>query len=124
VVGDVPRRTGTALAAALAGLALAATGAADAATYHGYVGPGKTIKLLKGNGTRVTSVRAGRHTFVIHDSSKTHNFVLARGGTKLRATGVAATGVFQWRGVRLRAGTYTYYCATHKRAMRGSFRVR
>ena len=118
------RRACTALVVVLAGFALVTAGAAGAATYHGYVGPGKTIKLLKGNGARVTSAPAGRHTFVIHDSATTHNFVLARGGTTLRKTGVAATGVYRWSGVRLRAGTHVFYCATHKSAMRGSFRVR
>jgi plastocyanin len=112
-----------ALLAGVVAVSLGVAGAAEAATFHGYVGPGKTIKLTKASGARVTSAPAGRHTFVIHDSSKTHNFVLARGSTTIRATGVSATGVFRWRGVRLRAGTYTYYCATHKKAMRGTFRV-
>ena len=111
------------LAAAAVAVSLGAAGTADAGTYHGFVGPGKTIKLLKANGVRVTRIPAGSHTFLIHDSSKTHNFVLARGSTTIRSTGVSATGVFRWAGVRLRAGTHTYYCATHKREMRATFSV-
>jgi plastocyanin len=118
------RRSRTALLAVLAAVGVAVGAAAQAATYNGVVGPGKTIKLTKPNGARVTTIPAGRHTFVIRDRARTHNFVLKRGATVINRTGIGATGTFNWRRVLMRTGTHTFYCATHAREMRGTFRVR
>jgi len=109
------------LVAASAFLVLAGT--ASAATFYGSVGPGMTIALKRGNGNDVTSVAPGRHTFVIRDRSTAHNFVLLRGQTELRRTGVEFRGKRTWT-VRIRRGArYRYHCSTHPTAMRGSFRV-
>ena len=116
------RRTRTTLLAAVAALGLGGAGAADAATYHGYVGPGASITLLNGAGNRVSRIPVGRHRFIIHDRSSSHNFVLKRGAVRLRRTTVAGTGVVTWRRVLIRAGRHVYLCAPHSRAMRGSFR--
>ena len=117
------RRSRAALVTAVAVVALGASAAAEARTYHGTVGPGRVITLTNARGARVARVPAGRHTFLIHDLSSTHNFVLARGGTIVRRTGVSAIGVFTWRRVRISRGTYSFYCATHRRQMHGSFRA-
>jgi len=102
---------------------LAPAGPAMAATFYGSVGPGMTITLKRGNGNDVTSVAPGRHTFVIRDRSTAHNFVLLRGQTELRRTGVEFRGKRTWT-VRIRRGArYRYHCSTHPTAMRGSFRV-
>ena len=111
------------LAAVAATLALVAPAAADARTYHGYVGPDFTITLTNAAGTRVTRIPAGLHTFVIHDNSSHHNFRLRRGATVLRKTTVAFVGQRRWTNVRIRAGrTYTYDCVPHASSMRGTFR--
>ena len=115
-------RARLALLAAATALSLASAAAAEAARYHGYVGPGFSIVLRNAAGARVTRIPAGRHTFVIHDRSTAHNFVLRRGTTRLRATSVAGTGRATWR-VRIRAGAYVYFCAVHPE-LRGSFRAR
>jgi plastocyanin len=116
------RRTRIALTASLSAAALIGAGVAEAATYHGFVGPGKTISLRTGSGVKVTRVRAGRHTFLIHDNSRAHNFVIRRGSTRLRRTGVAFRGVVSWRIRIVRGGRYVYFCQPHPRTMRGSFR--
>jgi hypothetical protein len=117
------RRTRATLTAVAAALSVGLVGVADAATYRGAVGPGQTIKLTKANGAAARSIPAGRHTFVIRDRSSVHDFVLRRGTTIIRRTGIGATGTFTWRRVRILRRTHTFYCSTHSRAMRGSFRV-
>jgi plastocyanin len=112
----------TAFLASVAALALGVTGAGEAATFHGFVGPGATITLKNGSGVKVTRVRAGRHTFLIHDNSSAHNFVLRRGSTRLRATGVSFRGVRSWSVRIVRGGRYVYLCRPHYRTMRGGFR--
>jgi len=116
------RRNRTALLATLVALGVGAGSAAEAATYHGYVGPGASIALLNSSGSSVSRIPVGRHRFVIHDNSSSHNFVLKRGSVRLRGTTVGGTGVVTWRGVRIRAGRHTYFCQPHSSSMRGSFR--
>ncbi len=55
-----------------------------------------TISLKRGNGNDVINVAPGLHTFVIRDRSSAHNFVLLRGTTELRRTGVEFTGKRTW----------------------------
>src|SRR5436309_14264120 len=66
-----------ATALASAGLATAITSAAPAKLY-GTVGPGYTIRLKNAQGKRVTTVKAGRYTFVVNDRSVQHSFDLKR----------------------------------------------
>jgi hypothetical protein len=117
------RRTRAALLAALATTAVGTASAADAATFHGTVGPGRVITLTNAQGASVSRMAAGRHTFLIHDLSSSHNYVLARGSAVVRRTGVDARGVTRWRGVSIRAGRYTVYCATHRSSMTRRFRA-
>jgi hypothetical protein len=114
-------RIAVALVAASASLALA--GSAAASTFYGRVGPGMTIVLKRANGNDVTSVAPGRHTFLIRDRSSMHNFVLLRGSTELKRTGVEFRGKRTWT-IRIRRGArYKFHCSTHPRQMRGSFGV-
>jgi hypothetical protein len=115
------RRIRTTLLLGATALGLGVAGTADAATYHGYVGPGSTIRLLNSSGNVVRRVPVGRHRFVIHDNSSSHNFVLRRGSVRLLGTSVSGTGVIARR-VRIRAGRHVYFCAPHAGWMRGGFR--
>lgn len=110
-----------ALAATVVALSLSVTGAGSAATYHGFVGPGSSIRLLTGSGVRVARVPAGRHRFLIHDNSRAHNFVLKRGRTTLRRTTLAFKGQRTWT-VRILKARHVYLCSSHPRTMRGGFR--
>lgn len=117
------RRIRLTLLAAVAAAALAVPAGAEAARFVGTVGPGFTITLKRpGSAVTVARIRAGVHTFVIHDNSPNHNFVLKRGTRILRHTTVPFTGTVTWR-VRIRARrTYVYFCRPHASSMRGSFR--
>jgi plastocyanin len=111
-----------ALVAAVAAVALAAAGSASAATptLTATVGPGFTITLTKG-GKKVTTLKAGTYRIVVRDRSNDHNFHL-RGPGVNKATGVGAVTSVTWT-LKLRAGRYTFVCAPHASAMRGTFRV-
>ena len=66
------------LIAATAGMALmlvlvASAWARDAEARSGTVGPGYTISLKKA-GKKVTTLKAGKYTFVITDKASIHNF--------------------------------------------------
>ncbi|MBW3592200.1 MAG: hypothetical protein KY396_00715 [Actinobacteria bacterium] len=117
------RRRPLSLAVVATTLVLVAPAAADARTYHGYVGPGSTIVLTNASGARVSRIPAGLHTFVIHDQASQHNFRLRRGSTVMRQTTLAFVGRRRWTNVRIRAGrTYTYDCVPHASFMSGTFR--
>jgi hypothetical protein len=104
-------------------LLLGTAAPADAARFFGTVGPDRTITLKKRNGAIVRSVAPGVHTFVVRDRSGVHNFVLARGTTRLRGTTLSFQGRVTWT-VRIRRGAiYRYYCSAHRADMTRSFRV-
>ena len=90
----------------------------------GTTGPGFTITLKKG-GMKVKTLRPGTYRLTVSDKSSQHDFVLTGPGVRnLRITGLAATGT-RSKTVRLRRGTYTYYCTPHRsHGMRGTFTVR
>jgi hypothetical protein len=90
---------------------------------YGKVGPDMTITLKRADGTVVHSIGHGRKTFIIRDRSSAHNFHLFGPGSVDRATGIAFIGRRKWRGVRLRAGTYTYRCDAHTSTMTRTFTV-
>lgn len=89
---------------------------------------GKTLQATVGNrfialrldGSRVTRLRTGRYTFVVNDTSRTRNFVLAGPGVR-RTTSVRGTGRSTWT-VTLRRGTYTVSSAGRP-ALKRTFRV-
>ena len=86
----------------------------------GTVGPSATISLKQG-AKKVTSLKAGRYTFVISDRATFHNFHLTGPGVN-KSTTVGGTGNKTWT-LTLKAGTYRYVCDPHAANMKGSFRV-
>ena len=114
-----------ALAAAGAALALTAVagGRTNATTLRATVGPGFTITLTK-NGRRVTRVAPGLYRIVVSDRSAIHNFKLEKSGGAFERTmtTVGFKGI-RTQTVRLTAGRWEYYCAPHKRTMKGHFTV-
>jgi hypothetical protein len=108
-----------ALAVALA-LAAGVT-IATAKTLSGSVGPGFTI-TLKSGGKKVSSLKAGRHTFRVNDKSDIHNFRIKGPGVNRRITTVGGEGT-RSVSLRLRKGTYRYVCDPHASSMKGSFKV-
>lgn len=85
------------------------------------VGPGRTIALRDGNGSKVT-VLSGSTTVVlaVNDRSRSDNFHLTGKGVN-RATGVGFRGRVTWK-LKLALGKYLYRSDRHK-ALRGSFTV-
>jgi hypothetical protein len=87
----------------------------------GTVGPGFTI-TLKRNGLRVRSLRPGLYTFVVSDRATIHNFEIEGPGLDRAITTVGSQGT-KTVTLRLKRGTYKYYCRPHESTMHGSFRV-
>lgn len=112
-------------AAAATAAALAATGIATAtapATVNGTVGPGYTIGLTT-QGKRVTSLHAGRaYRFVISDRSSMHDFHLSGPGLDRVLTTVDYTGTKSFV-LRLKKGSYRFFCDPHAGFMHGRFVV-
>jgi plastocyanin len=88
---------------------------------NGTVGPGFTIGVKKA-GTKVTSLKPGRYTFVISDKSSAHNFHLTGPGVNKKTT-VGETGTKTWT-LTLKKGTYRFVCDPHASSMKGSFTVK
>lgn len=109
------------LAVTVAALVLGAgASAATAPRVNALVGPDTTIKVTKG-GKKVTSLKAGRYTFVVADKSNLHNFHLIGPGVNKKTT-VPEVATKTWT-VTLKAGTYRFICDPHKTFMKGSFKV-
>jgi Copper binding proteins, plastocyanin/azurin family len=87
----------------------------------GTVGPGFTI-TLKQNGKALKTLKAGTYTFVVSDKASIHNFQIEGPGLDRAITTVGATGT-KTVTLRLKHGTYKYYCAPHESTMHGSFKV-
>ena len=87
----------------------------------GTVGPGRTISLRNGSGSRV-SVLIGVSSVVltVNDRSRTDNFHLSGHGVN-KATGVGFRGRVTWK-LTLAAGKYSYRSDRHKQ-LHGSFTV-
>lgn len=84
------------------------------------VGPGYTITLTKA-GKKVKALKAGRYSITVRDRSAIHDFHIV-GPVHKVLSGVGATGT-KTMTVRLKAGKYVFYCAPHKGAMKGAFKV-
>lgn len=107
--------------------ALVAAGGTQAAPQkvtklYGQTGPGYNIKLRRFNDTLVRRIKPGRYTFVIFDRSTTHNFHLKGPGID-KHTAIGFLGTRFWRRLRLKKGTYRYWCDAHRSQMHGSFKV-
>ena len=117
--------TRTLLCAAVAVVALAATGTGSSATpktVKGTVGPGFTIRLTM-NGTKVTKLKAGvRYRFVISDRSSSHDFHLKGPGINRVLTSVDFAGTKSYT-LTLKKGSYRFFCDPHASFMHGAFKV-
>lgn len=114
------------LVAALAVLALAVAGAAQATSQitklNGTVGPGFTI-TLKDNGKAVKTLKAGKYRITVKDKASIHNFHLFGPGVN-KKTSVPFIGTKVWT-VTLKKGSYTYRCDIHFAiGMIGHFKVK
>ena len=81
---------------------------------------GERFILLRQDGKAVTRLKAGQYTFVVTDSSKTQNFVLAGPGVS-KSTSRAGTGRSTWT-LTLKKGTYTF-SSSARPALKKTFRV-
>jgi plastocyanin len=106
--------------------ALAASSIASAApaakVVKGTVGPGFTIALTL-SGKKVAKLKAGtRYRFVITDRATIHDFHLRGPGIDRVLTSVDFHGTKSYT-LRLKKGTYRFFCDPHASFMNGSFRV-
>ena len=110
-------------AAALAVVALAAPAAlASPPQLVGTVGPRFTIVLTKG-GKKVTKLPAGTYVFVVKDRSSMHSFGLdGPNGFAKDFTSVSFMGTKTFT-VKLKPGSYKFYCSPHEATMFGRFTV-
>jgi plastocyanin len=144
------KRSGYALAAALAALALVAAGcggddeAGDDTTtitettdtttdtetteptgagsaLKGSVGPGFDISLTTEDGEAVTTLAPGTYELEIEDLSSAHNFHLTGPGVDI-STDVAEEGT-QNVSLSVATGSYSFVCDPHASQMNGSFEV-
>jgi len=110
------------VAAALIVAAAAFSHTTAAPTLVGTVGPSFHITLTKG-GKVVKTLKRGSYTFVIHDKASIHAFSLdgpngfAHDFTKIPFVGTKTATI------KLKAGTYKYYCPNHESTMFGHFKV-
>jgi plastocyanin len=89
----------------------------------GTVGPGYTIHLMQ-KGKVVKTLKAGTYTFVVHDKSSIHGFSMdGPNGFDKDFTKVPAVGT-KTLTVKLKAGTYKYYCPAHESMMFAHFTVK
>ena len=116
-------RSALAIAVALLLTALAVVGSASAAvpTVTGTVGPSFKISLTRG-GKKVTRLKATTYRFKVADKSSAHDFHLSGPGVDKVITGVGFKGT-KTVTLRLRRGTYRYFCDPHSSQMHGSFSV-
>jgi plastocyanin len=114
-----------AAALTVAGTALSRTAATP--TLKGVVGPGYTIKLTKG-GKRVKSLKAGTYKFVVSDKSTFHNFTVEREKpSKPKIEKHITSTAFKGRKtlvMKLRPGSWRFYCSVHEAQMHGDFTVK
>ena len=106
--------------------ALAASSIASAApaakVVKGTVGPGFTITLTL-SGKKVAKLKAGmRYRFVITDRATIHDFHLRGPSFDRVLTSVDFQGTKSYT-LKLKKGTYRFFCDPHASFMNGSFRV-
>ena len=88
----------------------------------GTVGPGYTISLKK-DGKKVTTLKAGKYTFLITDKASIHNFSLdGPNGLEKTFTTVPFKGQKSVT-MTLKKGSYKFYCEAHESTMFGNFKV-
>ena len=89
----------------------------------GTVGPGYTITVTM-NGKKVKTLKAGTYKFVIHDKASVHGFSLD--GPHGFAKDIAQVPFVGTKTItlKLKAGSYKYYCPPHEPTMFGRFTVK
>jgi plastocyanin len=113
----------TASVAALMALVLVSVAMAATPKVTGTVGPGYTI-TLKASGKKVTTLKAGKVTFVIGDKASIHSFSLdGPKGFEKTLTTVPFKGT-KTITLTLKAGKYKFYCEPHESTMFGHFTVK
>jgi len=89
----------------------------------GTVGPGYTITVTM-NGKKVKALKAGTYKLVIHDKATIHGFSLdGPHGFAKDISPVPFTGT-KTITLKLKAGSYKYYCPAHEPTMFGRFTVK
>jgi plastocyanin len=92
-------------------------------TLVGTDGPGFTINLKQGT-KAVKTLKAGTYKFVIHDKSSIHGWSLdGPHGFAKDLSAVPATGT-KTVTLKLKAGSYKFYCPAHEPTMFGRFTVK
>jgi plastocyanin len=118
-----------AVAAVLAAYVAALVGTAGASSrikLFGTVGKNNAFKivLLDPMGAKVTKLKAGTYTFVIHDDSSSHNYELdGPNGKNWTFTSVGFVGT-KTVTLKLTAGKYKAFCKPHESFMFQNFTVR
>jgi plastocyanin len=77
---------------------------------------------LTANGSKVSTLKPGTYTIVVHDEASDHDFHLTGPGVD-KSTTVSEKTTTTWT-VTLRKGKYTYVCDPHAVFMKGSFTVK
>jgi plastocyanin len=91
-------------------------------TLVGTDGPGFTI-TLKRNSKVVKTLKAGTYRLVIHDRASIHSWSLdGPNGFEKDFTKVPFVGTKTFT-VKLKAGSYKFYCPPHESMMFGRFKV-
>jgi hypothetical protein len=89
----------------------------------GTVGPGYTIDL-KLNGKAVKTLKAGTYKVVIHDKASLHGWSLdGPHGFAKDISSVPSVGT-KTVTLKLKAGSYKFYCPAHEPTMFGHFTVK
>jgi len=115
-------------ALAVAGLLAGSTQAASqkVTKLYGQVGGARVtnyrITLKNKQFVPIHKVKRGVYTFVIQDRSTIHNYHLKGPGVD-KKTSIAFLGTKTWAKLKLKKGTYRYWCDPHKTLMHGSFKV-
>jgi hypothetical protein len=92
-------------------------------TLTGTDGPGYTISLKQGT-KAVKSLKAGTYKFVIHDMASIHGWSLdGPHGFAKDISPVPFTGT-KTVTLKLKAGSYKFYCPAHEPEMFGHFTVK
>jgi hypothetical protein len=92
-------------------------------TLTGTDGPGYSINL-KLNGKAVKSLKAGTYKVVIHDKASSHGWSLdGPHGFAKDISSVPFTGT-KTVTLKLKAGSYKFYCPAHEPVMFGHFTVK
>jgi len=115
-----------AFAAVLAAFAFSTTATAGShPQLVGTVGKNNAFKitLVDNKGAKVTNLKAGTYTVVIHDDSAMHNFELdGPNGKSWTFTGVGFVGTKTFT-LKFTAGKYKAYCKPHEAFMFQHFSV-